>query len=532
MLILEILYLFSVALLAVYGLNSLLLTWLYRRHHKNSNNNQRPDINLNSVKPTAEVPLVTIQLPVYNERHVVERLINAAVNLNWPVERLQIQVLDDSTDDTHQIIAATLERHRGQGVWLEHICRTDRRGFKAGALQHGLAMAAGEFIAIFDADFIPPPDFLQQTIPCFNSSADATEHSDAVVGCVQARWGHVNQGSSLLTTTQALGIDGHFVVEQATRAGMNAFLNFNGTAGVWRRSCMDDAGGWAGDTLTEDLDLSYRAQLCGWRIVYQPEMVVPAELPVQIDALKRQQFRWAKGSIQTALKLLGKLWRSPQPFWRKLLGTLHLTNYAVHPLMLLNLMLVLPMTLSDSPTLRVAPFLMLSAIGPPLMYWMAMQVQPLPLLARLGRLAMLVGLGTGLSVNNTRAVMEAILGIDSAFKRTPKFAVTGHSADWQTSSYTLPRDPIVWVELVLALYAVGLLGWSISLGLWWLVFWLLLYAGGYSYIAHLSFVQAWQTGTSHFVTSAQKGRSNASSRKLPHNKTIRSGGVRHEKTKP
>jgi hypothetical protein len=163
---------------------------------------------------------------------------------------------------------------------------------------------------------------------------------------------------------------------------------------------------------------------------------------------------------------------------------------------------------------------------------MAMQVQPLPLLARLGRLAMLVGLGTGLSVNNTRAVMEAILGIDSAFKRTPKFAVTGHSADWQTSSYTLPRDPIVWVELVLALYAVGLLGWSISLGLWWLVFWLLLYAGGYSYIAHLSFVQAWQTGTSHFVTSAQKGRSNASSRKLPHNKTIRSGGVRHEKTKP
>ena len=394
MLILEILYLFSVALLAVYGLNSLLLTWLYRRHHNYSNNDQMPDTNLNSVRPTAEKPLVTIQLPVYNERHVVERLINAAVNLNWPVERLQIQVLDDSTDDTRQIIATTLEQHQGKGVQLEHVRRTDRCGFKAGALQHGLATATGEFIAIFDADFIPPPDFLQQTIPCFDaSSADATKRSEAVVGCVQTRWGHVNPESSLLTEAQALGIDGHFIVEQAARAGVNAFLNFNGTAGVWRRSCMDDAGGWAGDTLTEDLDLSYRAQLCGWRIVYQPEMVVPAELPVQIDALKRQQFRWAKGSIQTALKLLSKLWWSPQPFWRKILGTLHLTNYTVHPLMVLNLMLILPMTVSDSPTLRLAPFLMLSAIGPPLMYWTAMQRKPLPLLARLGQLAMLVGVG-------------------------------------------------------------------------------------------------------------------------------------------
>jgi hypothetical protein len=263
---------------------------------------------------------------------------------------------------------------------------------------------------------------------------------------------------------------------------------------------MDDAGGWQGDTLTEDLDLSYRAQLGGWRIVYQPEMIVPAELPVQIDALKRQQFRWAKGSIQTALKLLGKLWRSSQPFWRKLLGTLHLTNYAVHPLMVLNLMLILPMTLSYSPALRLAPFLMLSAIGPPLIYWTAMRAQHLPLLTRLGRLAMLVGLGTGLSVNNTRAVIEAILGVHSTFKRTPKFAVTGCSTEWQASSYTLPHDPTAWVELILAVFAVGLLGWSISLGLWWLIFWLLLYAGGYSYTAYLSFAQAWQTSTARFAT--------------------------------
>jgi cellulose synthase/poly-beta-1,6-N-acetylglucosamine synthase-like glycosyltransferase len=520
MLVLEILYVFSVVLLAVYGLNSLLLIWLYRQHHYRSNNDEIPDVDHNLVPKTSGTPLVTVQLPVYNERHVVERLIDAAVNLDWPLNRLQIQILDDSTDDTQQIIADSLERHKDKGVWLDHVRRTDRRSFKAGALQHGLATAAGEYIAIFDADFIPPSDFLQKTVPCFYSKGDGTERSDAEVGCVQARWGHVNAGSSLLTKTQALGIDGHFIVEQAARTGANAFLNFNGTAGVWRRSCMDDAGGWKGDTLTEDLDLSYRAQLSGWRIVYQPEMIVPAELPVQIDALKRQQFRWAKGSIQTALKLLRKLWRSSQPFWRKLLGTLHLTNYAVHPLMLLNLVLVLPMTLSSSPALRLAPFLILSAIGPPLVYWTAMQLQPLPLMTRLGRLAVLVGLGTGLSVNNTRAVAEAIFGIHSTFKRTPKFAVTDRSTEWQASPYTLPRDPTVWVELILAVFAVGLLGWSVSLGIWWLVFWLLLYVGGYSYIAYLSFVQAVQTSTSHFPSSVKEGRSSVSSRQLPHSEAI------------
>jgi cellulose synthase/poly-beta-1,6-N-acetylglucosamine synthase-like glycosyltransferase len=258
MLVLEILYIFSVALLAVYGFNSLLLIWLNRRYHCRSNYDEKPDTDHNLARKTSDTPLVTVQLPVYNERHVVERLIDAAVKLDWPVDRLQIQILDDSTDDTNQIIANTLERHEDKGVWLEHVRRTDRRNFKAGALQHGLATAAGEYIAIFDADFIPPSDFLQKTVPCFYSKSDGTERSDAEVGCVQARWGHVNPGSSLLTKTQALGIDGHFVVEQAARTGANAFLNFNGTAGVWRRSCMDDAGGWKGDTLTEDLDLSYR----------------------------------------------------------------------------------------------------------------------------------------------------------------------------------------------------------------------------------------------------------------------------------
>jgi hypothetical protein len=378
-------------------------------------------------------------------------------------------------------------------VDTEHIRRPDRYGFKAGALQYGLASTQDEFVAIFDADFVPPPDFLKNTIHSFD---------DPTVGCVQTRWGHVNPDTSQLTRAQALGIDGHFVVEQSARWAINAYLNFNGTAGIWRRACMDDAGGWQGDTLTEDLDLSYRAQLHGWRIAYRPEVVVPAELPVQIDAFKRQQFRWAKGSIQTAIKLLGRLWHAPQPLWVKLMGSLHLTNYAVHPLMLVNLLLILPMTLSESPVLLLTPFLTLSALGPPLLYWTAMRHKSLSLPTRFGRLAVLVGLGTGLAVNNTRAVLEAIFGLDSEFKRTPKFAVTDQSAVWQNSSYALPRDPAAWLELLLSLYAIALLIWTVSQGIWWLIPWLLMYAGGYGYVAGLAFVQAWET-----KTAQAKGRS-------------------------
>jgi cellulose synthase/poly-beta-1,6-N-acetylglucosamine synthase-like glycosyltransferase len=483
-LILEIIYLLSVVFLSIYGVNSILLTWLHRRGKREAAEGHVSEL----VGPETDIsyPCVTVQLPVYNERHVVERVLEAAVNLDWPAERLQIQVLDDSTDDTLQIIDAARERYRTQGVGMqiEHIRRPDRGGFKAGALQYGLASASGEFIAIFDADFIPRPDFLKKTIPYF---------CEPTVGCVQARWGHINPATSQLTRAQALGIDGHFVIEQSARDSISAYLNFNGTAGVWRRACMTDAGGWQGDTLTEDLDLSYRAQLRGWRIVYRPEVVVPAELPVQIDAFKRQQFRWAKGSIQTALKLLGRLWRTPDPIWRKLMGTLHLTNYSVHPLMLVNLLLILPMTLSQSPLLFLTPFFTLSAVGPPLLYWTAMGSNALPMVTRFKRLAVLIALGTGLSVNNTRAVVEAVSGHQSEFKRTPKFAVTGLASTWETSTYALPRDPVAWLELLLALYALGLLVWTISQGIWWLVPWLIMYAVGNGYVSGLSFVQAWQT---------------------------------------
>ncbi len=481
----EILYLISAALLAVYGFNSLVLTWIYHRHKSDRKT-------LDNAVDLSHHPHVTVQLPVYNERHVIKRLIDTVVKLDWPADCLQIQILDDSTDDTRQIIAEAIAGYQisDGAIEMAHIRRPTRDGFKAGALQDGLSTATGEFIAIFDADFIPPLDFLQKTIPPFHNPA---------VGCVQTRWGHVNPDSSQLTQAQALGIDGHFIVEQSARKAIHALLNFNGTAGVWRRDCLDDAGGWQGDTLTEDLDLSYRAQLRGWEITYLPDIVVPAELPVQLNAFKRQQFRWAKGSMQTAIKLMKDLWRTPQPIWRKLMGTIHLTNYAVHPLMLLNLFLTLPMALSQSPILLPTAAFIASAVGPPLLYWTAMQANSLPQAisipyrSRLRRLSTLIGLGTGLSLNNSRAVLEAVFNIQSDFQRTPKFAVTRQSKTWQNSVYALPREPAVWIELILALYTWGLLVWVLLHGVWWLIPWLSMYAGGYSYIAGLAFVQAWQT---------------------------------------
>ena len=475
MTVLKIIYIIGASLLAIYGLQALFLTLIARRVLSDEN---RP-----SPPATQDLPFVTVQLPVYNERHVVRRLIDAVAAFDWPADRLQIQILDDSTDDTSQIIARSIAHHQQDGIDIAQFRRADRKGYKAGALREGLAHARGEFLAMFDADFVPPPDFLQRTVPAFD---------DPSVGCVQARWGHLNPNVSRLTHAQSLGIDGHFIVEQRARHELGALLNFNGTAGLWRRSCIEEAGGWQEDTLTEDLDLSYRAQLQGWRIAYLPDVIVPAEIPVSVDAFKRQQFRWAKGSIQTAKKLFIAVLGSSQPLWRKALGIAHLTGYAVHPLMLLNLLFLLPVMTSFSPALRIASLFSLTAIGPPLMYWTAMQTQGVPVRQRIRRLMVLLGLGTGLSVNNSRAVFEAILGVRSAFKRTPKFAVTRAGKDWQTSAYALPSDPTVWAEIVLALYANALLFYSLFNGFWWLLPWLSLYACGYTYISYLSMRQAWE----------------------------------------
>ena len=466
----DVLYAICLVLLSLYGLNSIVLTWLYLRHR----HDPAP-----VPPPPAEWPHVTVQLPMYNEWHTVERSITAAAALDYLGDRLEIQVLDDSTDATGQLAARSVERLREQGVNVRHITRRDRAGFKAAALAAGMAQTTGELFAVFDADFVPPSDFLRRIVPYF---------ADEAIGCVQTRWGHLNREYSLFTQVQALGVDGHFVVEQFARSRAGMFINFNGTAGVWRRACVEDAGGWRGDTLTEDLDLSYRAQLRGWRIAYVPEVVVPAELPAQISAFKGQQARWAQGSIQTALKMLVPLIRSDQPWRVKLQGCLHLTNYLVHPLILAVVLLTLPMSFSRSWVLAAAPWLMVAAVGPPFMYTVAQIADGRHWKRRLRVLPWLVLLGMGLAVSNTWAVLKAFLGVRQGFIRTPKFAVRQSGDEWVTSGYALRGAPFIWAEMGLTAFALALL-FSPSVD-WAFAPWLLLYAGSFGCVAGLNLYQA------------------------------------------
>jgi cellulose synthase/poly-beta-1,6-N-acetylglucosamine synthase-like glycosyltransferase len=470
--VIEFLYALCAVSLSLYGLNSLILTWIYLRRRGDT---------VPEPPPPAEWPHVTVQLPIYNELHTVERLLATVARLNYPRHRMEIQVLDDSTDATRQMVAQAVHSLRRQGIDIVHITRRDRTGFKAGALAAGLERAKGGLLAIFDADFLPPEDFLLRVVPHF---------ADPVVGCVQTRWGHVNRHYSAFTETQALGVDGHFVVEQTARSRAGLFLNFNGTAGVWRKTCIEDAGGWRPDTLTEDLDLSYRSQLRGWRIAYLPRMVVPAELPAQISAFKQQQARWAQGSIQTAMKLLGPLLRSAQPWRVKLEGAVHLTGYLVHPLMLSVLLLTFPMSLSHSWVLLGLPWLMIAAAGPPLMYAVAQIADGEDWRRRLLYLPVLVMLGMGLCLSNTAAVLRAMLGIRQDFQRTPKFDLRQAGGDWIGSVYALGGDSLVWAEIGLAVLTLLLL--TMLRVRWAFAPWLLLYAAGLSYVATVNLFQAYQ----------------------------------------
>jgi cellulose synthase/poly-beta-1,6-N-acetylglucosamine synthase-like glycosyltransferase len=472
--IIEFLYLLNIGLLAIYGINALVLAGLRRWRHS-SISIIDPDVNY-------DWPQVTVQLPVYNERYVVERLIESVAALDYPPERLHIQVLDDSSDITSEIVSRSVSAVQSRGIDIAHVQRSKRRGYKGGALAYGMRFAKGDFIAIFDADFMPTPDFLKRTIPYFER--------DIETGCLQTRWGHLNRENSWLTRTQANGIDGHFIIEQETKSEAGLFLNFNGTAGIWRRQCIEDAGGWQHDTLTEDLDLSYRAQLRGWKIRYLPHIISPAELPEKISAFKSQQFRWAKGSIQTARKMLGELWRSSQPLVVKVEGTIHLTHYAVHPLMIINLLLIVPLLLGRNFLLNIYPFFALAAIGPLFMYLTAMGKQEVPMLRRLFNLLMLVLLGMGLSLNNTRAVAEALIGKKTPFKRTPKYNLRNDQYGGKNLDYLLPRSGMVWLEALVGLYAVALLLVALSQGNWGLVFWLSLISGGYIYTTLIGFRQS------------------------------------------
>ncbi len=445
-------YLFSLISLFAYGLNCYVLMLLHRFHRNGARDKELKEREVFIARTAVEgLPKVTIQLPLFNERYVVERLLRGITSIDYPKELLEIQILDDSTDHTVEIIQKSLSGYRHQGFDIVHLHRTQRKGYKAGALEAGLAQAKGEFIAIFDADFIPPPKFLDETLPYF---------ADPRVGMVQARWGHINHDYSLLTRVQSMGIDGHFGVEQPARAWSGLLMNFNGTAGIWRKKAIEDAGGWEHDTLTEDMDLSYRAQLKGWKLEFSPSTVCPAELPVQIHAFKAQQHRWAKGSIQTARKLLGRILRAKIPFFVKLEAFLHLTHYMVHPLMLIVVLTSLPMLFTQwfyaslSYPIIFFTLIALATCGPTSLYLYSQRLLYRDWLKNIKFLPLLVCLGTGLAVSNTKAILEAFGDQTGAFIRTPKYDIRSRTDNWRKKIYRSPESLISILEFVMGCYSL------------------------------------------------------------------------------
>jgi cellulose synthase/poly-beta-1,6-N-acetylglucosamine synthase-like glycosyltransferase len=481
-------YLFALFSLFVYGINCYFLMIYYRINLPKARQRDQ-DLKKRFLKtlPQHGWPRVTIQLPIYNELYVAERLTKSACQIDYPRELLEIQVLDDSTDDTAEIVAEVVGKHRKQGSDIVHLHRDVRTGFKAGALKEGLKSAKGDFIAIFDADFVPSLNFLRETIPYF---------VDPELGMVQTRWGHLNCDYSMLTRAQSMGIDGHFAVEQAARAWGGLFMNFNGTAGIWRKQTILDAGGWQADTLTEDLDLSYRAQLEGWKLDFAPGVVCPAELPVTINAFKTQQHRWAKGSIQTAKKNLGKLFKAKLPLLVKIQSFLHLTHYMVHPLMIVVVLASIPMLFTKwfflSPSYPLSFFILfcLATFGPSSMYIFSQRILYPDWKKRFKYLPFLMCLGTGISVNNTKAIFEALFGLQSDFIRTPKYGIERKEDTWYGKLYTIPFSFISLVELFLGLYSLACLLLFLLFSKYFISPFLLIYSAGFLYVFSLSVMRA------------------------------------------
>jgi len=479
--IIAVFYALVVLWLSAYGLNAWILLVLYWRNRRGEH--PAPTI------PRRRLPRVTVQLPLYNEAHVAERLIDAAAALDYPRDRLEIQVLDDSTDETARLVDARVALYRQQGVDIRVLRRPRREGFKAGALAQGLAQARGEFIAIFDADFCPRSNFLLRTVPHLVGQPD--------LGMVQARWSHLNTDYSLLTQVQALALDGHFVVEQTARSRAGLPMHFNGTAGVWRRTCIEQSGGWQADTLCEDLDLSYRAQITGWRLAYLPDVEEPAELPPQILAFKRQQTRWAQGAVQCLRKLAGPLLRSPHlSIPQKLMGLLHLSGYVAYPLMVL--LLLLAPFLSLHPGVMWDPLRLLAPVclGPLLVYVTSQWALYPDWKRRLRALPLLVLVGTGVAWSNTLGVWRGLRGWGGEMERTPKFHLEGRRGDWIRSRYRLTRDRAVFGEVGLTLYALAAAAVAWRFGDGGSIPFLLLYAAAFALVAGMS-VREMRSSTGH-----------------------------------
>jgi cellulose synthase/poly-beta-1,6-N-acetylglucosamine synthase-like glycosyltransferase len=478
--VLSIIYLIAVVLVAIYGANALMLSILYLRH--------RTDRPTQTQEPETW-PYVTVQLPIYNELYVVKRLINAVARLDYPRHRLQIQVLDDSTDETTRLAHARVAYHRKRGLDITLLHRHDRQGFKAGALARGMDTARGELIAIFDADFVPSIGFLKQVVPYLVA--------DPGLGFVQARWGYLNVDYSTLTRAQTLALDGHFVVEHLGRNRSGLLMNFNGTAGVWRRDAIHAAGGWQSDTLTEDVDLSLRAQLAGWQALYLPDVEAPAELPPQMAAFKRQQARWATGAAQCLVKLAGSLWRGrPHPgsaaraveskssiSWAaRLEALLHLSVWIAHPMSVILLLLTLPLLLGQIPLTFNLSIFWLVALGPMVAYALSQRHLYPDWKKRMAYMPVLALLGTGLALSNTIAIARGLLGRGLPFRRTPKFHIERRGDRWAGSRYVLPFEWVTLGEFALVGYALLTVIVALTVGNYLAVPFLLLYVGGYGYI--------------------------------------------------
>ncbi len=472
------LYFFSLLILFTFGAHGFVMVYHYLRNHGRET----------ALSVLGQEPVVTVQLPVYNEYYVAERIIEAVCSLEYPKDKLEIQVLDDSTDETVDVVAKTVRHFQSLGYDIKHVRRTTRAGFKAGALKDGLETARGEFIAIFDADFVPNSSFLRRTLPYF--------FQDEQMAMVQTRWEHLNSDYSLLTRTQAMALDGHFVIEQAVRNRAGYFMNFNGTGGIWRKSAILDAGNWQSDTLTEDLDLSYRAQLRGWRFKYLDDFTSPAELPAEVNALKTQQFRWTKGAIETARKILPEVWKSNIPLRVKIHSTFHLTNNIVFPFILLAGILNVPLIFIKQQGGHDLYFAMMSVfvlafIGSFLFYMLSQKAVYPDWRRRLLLFPLFMAGSMGFAVNNSRAVFEGLFRKRSEFVRTPKYRIEDKKDSWLEKKYVpLKLDWIVLIEIALAVYCFfGVISSIYYLEIAAVPF-QLLYCLGFSFVSVLSIKQA------------------------------------------
>jgi hypothetical protein len=431
--------------------------------------------------------VVTVQLPLYNELYVVERLIDAVCAIDYPKDKLELQVLDDSTDETVEVAAKIVEKKKKLGFDISYIHRENRKGYKAGALKEGLAIAKGKYIAIFDADFIPRKNFLKKTLSFF---------SDENVGMVQTRWEHLNSNYSILTKAQALALDGHFVIEQTVRNKAGFFINFNGTGGVWRKECIENAGNWHSDTLTEDLDLSYRAQLNGWKFIFLKDFTSPAELPSEINALKAQQFRWTKGAIETAKKILPLVWKSKIPLRVKLQSTFHLSNNLVFPFILLAAILNVPLIFVKNSGSHEVYFALMSVfvlafISTFLFYLYSQKDVRSDWRKKIVLFPLFMAGSMGLAVNNSRAVFEGLMNRKSEFVRTPKFKVVDEKDSWTGKKYLNSKIGFsVIIESIMAVYClIGIVSSIYFLELVALPFQLLFFTG-FSFVAITSIKNA------------------------------------------